>query len=330
MYLGKPIQDRFWRALLAGVVLVAGCSEGLSVRGNHGSADGTLPGTCAGSCDQKSADGCYCDDLCEGYGDCCTDYQAICRGDDAGIPGDAGNPGDGGKPGDAGNPGDGGDSSVPGDDPWKDLSGSALVAALTQATSSTHAGKTYDEARDFMYGIAGPGVDVHGGIVECIYTGITATADGTRTPGTINTEHSWPRSDGAAVFPREGDLHHLFPTDTTANSQRGNLPFGNTTCVASGCPWDQGGSELGVDSTGTTVFEVRPAYRGDIARAHFYFSVRYSLAIPASEESVLRQWNAEDPPSQVERTRNDAIEAVQGNRNPFVDYPQLSARISDF
>lgn len=182
-----------------------------------------------------------------------------------------------------------------------------------------------------MYGIEGAGIDVRDGGIECIYTGAVTAPDGTRMPGgDFNTEHSWPKSDGARRFPRKGDLHHLFPTRIEANSQRASYEFGDTVCADRACPWAQGGSELGTDDAGRTVFEVRPSYRGDVARAHFYFAVRYRLRISAAEEEVLRRWHEQDPPDRRERERNDDIEAVQGNRNPFVDDPHLVGRIDDF
>lgn len=46
---------------------------------------------------------------------------------------------------------------------------------------------------------------------------------------------------------------------------------------------------------------------------------------------ALKRWNEEDPPDAQEKYANDYIEAkVQGNRNPFVDYPQLVGRIVDY
>ena len=83
-------------------------------------------------------------------------------------------------------------------------------------------------------------------------------------------------------------------------------------------------------TTGPTILEVRPETRGEIARAHFYFSVRYGLEIPALEERFLRSWNYEDQPDRRERERNDAIEDLQSNRNPFVDRPDFVDRIQDF
>lgn len=210
--------------------------------------------------------------------------------------------------------------------PVEGLSGTALEEAL-RGMISGHTALSYDDARDEIFS----SIDVVNGVIECIYTGRTTRPDGTRTPGDFNTEHSWPQSDGADVAPRRSDLHHLFPADATANSRRGNLDFGDTACAGSSCKWNGGGSELGPPpGGGGDVFEVRMAYRGDIARAHFYFAVRYGLSISRSEETVLRRWNDEDPPSERERARNDAIEAIQHNRNPFVDRPDFVDRIGDF
>ena len=78
------------------------------------------------------------------------------------------------------------------------------------------------------------------------------------------------------------------------------------------------------------MFDVRPERRGDIARAHFYFSVRYLKPISSVEEPTLREWNKSDPPDERERARNDAIEALQRNRNPFIDRPDLVDQIDDF
>ena len=48
----------------------------------------------------------------------------------------------------------------------------------------------------------------------------------------MNTEHTWPQSKGATGAAKS-DLHHLFPTDSKANSIRGNHPFGIVTGAVS-------------------------------------------------------------------------------------------------
>jgi deoxyribonuclease I len=171
------------------------------------------------------------------------------------------------------------------------------------------------------------GLDSHGGNVECVYTGALAAQS------VVNIEHSWPQSLGASTEPARSDLHHLFVTTQTANSRRSNYRFGNTQCHAEGssCRWSDGGSYLGTGSdTGNRVFEVRNARRGDIARAHFYFATRYRTHIEEPEESTLRNWHEQDPVDTDERSRNDAIEAIQHNRNPYIDAPELVSQINDF
>ena len=44
-------------------------------------------------------------------------------------------------------------------------------------------------------------------------------------------------------------------------------------------------------------------------------------------KEVLKEWNDMDEPSEVEKLRNDTVEKIQGNRNPFVDYPELLDRM---
>ena len=41
----------------------------------------------------------------------------------------------------------------------------------------------------------------------------------------------------------------------------------------------------------------------------------------------LLKWNAEDKVSPLELQRNNEIEKVQGNRNPFIDNPYLATKI---
>lgn len=49
------------------------------------------------------------------------------------------------------------------------------------------------------------------------------------------------------------------------------------------------------------------------------------MGYPTEERclEVLKAWNKLDAPSTVEKLRNDTVQKIQGNRNPFVDYPNL-------
>ena len=40
-------------------------------------------------------------------------------------------------------------------------------------------------------------------------------------------------------------------------------------------------------------------------------------------EELLSSWNELDPPNEVEKLRNETVQKIQGNRNPFVDCPEL-------
>ena len=39
-------------------------------------------------------------------------------------------------------------------------------------------------------------------------------------------------------------------------------------------------------------------------------------------QNMMLQWNVEDPVSQKEIDRNNAVYAIQNNRNPYIDHPE--------
>src|SRR5690606_14328501 len=108
----------------------------------------------------------------------------------------------------------------------------------------------------------------------------------------------------------------------------------------------QNGSKLGNNlnsgySAGYTgiVFEPIDEFKGDIARIYFYFVTRYQSQVSSwsayamfdgSSDKVLEDpflnilmtWHQNDPVSQKEIDRNNAVFAHQNNRNPFVDHPE--------
>ena len=159
-----------------------------------------------------------------------------------------------------------------------------------------------------------------------------------------NKEHSWPQSWFGSDGTAKTDLHHVFATDGYVNSKRSNYPFGEVRSAE----WtSQNGSKLGSSKTpgySGTVFEPIDEYKGDFARAIMYMSVRYysedsgwstsdmtdkSVIKPWAIAMLLR-WNQQDPVSQKEIDRNNAIyNGYQHNRNPFVDHPEYADMIWD-
>lgn len=263
------------------------------------------------------------------------------RADDAATePPDAGEPPDAAEPGlDAGpvpdaSPCTGAYPPYTGpDDSYtslEDKRDGALKSALQAKIKAGHDKVSYDSAKGILFGKSG--IDVHGGKVECIYSGDLFSPNDLDSTGGYNTEHSWPQSDfGPEATTAKGDMHHLFPTERNINSCRNSYPFGQTVAPQANC--SRGGSERGPRWGGAAtdiVFTVRQKFRGDVARAHFYFSTRYGMTIPANEEAALRCWHEEDPPDAEEKTRNAAIAAKQGNWNPFVERPEFVGYISDF
>lgn len=146
----------------------------------------------------------------------------------------------------------------------------------------------------------------------------------------INTEHTWPQSKfnrRASRRSQKSDLHHLFPSNTQANSARGNHIFADVNGHEPAQNCDD--SEVGVVD-GKVAFMPPEEHKGNVARALFYFAVRYDLNISEIEEFHLRQWHLFDPVDNAEIERNDVIEQLQGNRNPFIDNPELVGSIRNF
>ena len=158
-----------------------------------------------------------------------------------------------------------------------------------------------------------------------------------------NREHTWPQSWFNEKNGPKSDLFHVYPTDGYVNNRRSNYPYGevNKPTYTSG-----NGSKLGPCVTSGysgTVFEPIDEYKGDIARSYFYMSVRYysedsgwgssgmtnkSEILPWAMTMLLR-WSDEDPVSEKEIARNNAVYGYQGNRNPFIDHPEYARMIWD-
>lgn len=143
----------------------------------------------------------------------------------------------------------------------------------------------------------------------------------------FNTEHVVPQSWFKAKEPMKGDLHHLFACEHECNTVRSNFPFyefhkGEHSILYT--------NHCGLFDTGR--FE--PKYgKGIVARAVLYFIMRYPRRIrrqfrKSINIDLLKRWHMEFPITEYEKHRNKAIFEIQGNRNPFIDFPDLIHKIN--
>jgi len=219
------------------------------------------------------------------------------------------------------------------------LKNGALLSKLQKVLSTGHKSLGYDGARKQLFGKLFLEKVANHWAVKDVYCERTFTDQELKIgPGlipdgnVINTEHTWPQSRFTDRFPKDvqkSDLHHLFPTDNEMNSHRGNLRFGEVSDEIENlkCPI----AELGHDETSDEiVFEVPARHKGNAARAIFYFATRYQMQLSDAEEAHLRQWHQQDPADREETLRNEEIHKIQGNRNPYVDFPNLLQSVDQF
>ncbi len=171
-------------------------------------------------------------------------------------------------------------------------------------------------------------------------------------PG-LNIEHSvanswWGGSNNDAYK----DLFHLNPSNSEANGWKSNYPLGVVVEVKvtnKGVRYDNGVTKVGKPASGTSggaslVYEPADCYKGDFARAFFYMFTVYddiSWMTSSSDRNymfdgsawpslrpwayeLLLEWARLDPVDDKEINRNEAIYAIQGNRNPYIDIPELA------
>ncbi|MDV7187518.1 endonuclease [Lutibacter sp. TH_r2] len=147
-----------------------------------------------------------------------------------------------------------------------------------------------------------------------------------------NREHTYAKSLGSPDLGTSGpgaDAHHLRASDITLNGYRGSLKFatGSGTAGTSGSGWYPGDE-----------------WKGDVARMMMYMYLRYGSqcyptgvaigttnSVDSNMIDLLLDWNAEDPVSDYEDQRNthhdSSHQYAQGNRNPFIDNPNLATQI---
>ena len=153
-----------------------------------------------------------------------------------------------------------------------------------------------------------------------------------------NREHSVPQSWFDKAEPIRSDLFHVYPTDGYVNKRRGSYWYGETN---SPTYTSKNGSKLGPSSHklyGGTVFEPIDEYKGDFARTYFYMATRYCSQVGswgnnfigsypylnAYSIDLFMKWHLQDPVSEKETNRNDAVYLIQKNRNPYIDHPEFA------
>ena len=221
-----------------------------------------------------------------------------------------------------------------GPDPTPGAGAADLRASLSEAMSG---GRTLPYA--WTWSAVGEVAGVRpGGDLRLFYTGRIvpaenrAVGDGAGEPGFWTREHVWPESWGAAGV--RADLHNLVAADADVAAARAGrfLDEGGVAPAAcTGC------------RIASATFEPPDEVKGDAARIAFYMDVRYegggtapdlSLgddpdagAMRFGRLSTLLRWHCADPVSAEEVRRHEAIAGIQGNRNAFVDSPELVADV---
>lgn len=183
--------------------------------------------------------------------------------------------------------------------------------------------------------------------VFCVYTGYEHIYSGSFSFGTMSREHvfaySWMPTHPSTSNDQYSDQHHLFPThQNNANGRRSNHPLGIVVNVT----YQFLEGKVGTNNLGQIVYEPMNSFKGDVARAMFYMSLRYdgisgyswdfnwlngtrlpSLSEAPQDVNLLLNWCRQDPPDKWEVDRNNYIQSIQQNRNPFSDHPEYTAYI---
>jgi endonuclease I len=226
-------------------------------------------------------------------------------------------------------------SAQDGDPIFPGLEGQALLDSLVAAYRPNDV-LSYADARDQLFG----DIDNRGDSLTGVYSGYTIYMDPTADPSTwayehgINTEHTWPQSKGASGQAKS-DMHHLFPTRSSVNSSRGNLPFGESPDAETDRWWRLDDDQTWIpdshiDEYAETryeiAFEPREEHKGNAARAMFYFYTMYRQQADDADptffgrqKETLLAWHEQDPADETELQRSERIALFQsGKPNPFV------------
>ena len=182
--------------------------------------------------------------------------------------------------------------------------------------------------------------DIYSNTTNYVIGSSAQRANSSKEGDAYNREHTMPKSWFNSASPMFSDAFHVMPSDGYLNNRRSNYPYGETK--GEKYQSNNGYSKLGkctLPGYSGTVFEPNDEYKGDLARVYFYMATCYESQIANWNSDVmshnkyrpyvkwqmdmLMKWAKQDPVSEKEEARNEAVYKVQGNRNPFVDYPGL-------
>ena len=166
---------------------------------------------------------------------------------------------------------------------------------------------------------------------------VKSTSQGAAGAG-MNIEHSFPKSWwGKTEVQAYKDLYNLMPCKSKINSTKSNYPMGKVVSGDKGNGW----TKVGKGDDNKWYWEPADPWKGDFARGYMYMATAYqdykwsgdrALQIlqqgdyPTLKEWAYKlyiQWAKADKPDAVEIKRNNDVAKIQGNRNPYVDFPNL-------
>jgi deoxyribonuclease-1 len=122
----------------------------------------------------------------------------------------------------------------------------------------------------------------------------------------------------------EADLHNLVPAIGEVNGDRSNFSYGMIANEAR----SYGKCDIEIDFKNRIV-EPSDNIKGDIARTYFYMRDTYKIRLSKFETKLLEIWNKQDPVDAWEIEKNKRITAIQGNRNAYIQKPQVFFSVFD-
>merc|ERR1719336_1796044 len=219
---------------------------------------------------------------------------------------------------------------------------SAIQSRLRSGFNSLSYGEIWSFYKEGWVNLPG---GCQGGVYDVYSTKCWTPGDGQcgqyRTEGDCyNREHSWPKSWwGGSQNNAYTDIFHVMPSDGYVNGRRSSYPFGE---VNSPSYTSSEGNKVGSCSTSGisgTCFEPTDRVKGLLARGNLYMAVRYMNELSggnsvvdgatptAAYTDLLLKWSAEHPPAAWEIEFNNRAQGWQGNRNPFIDYPETAQQL---